>query len=190
MATSVFCVASSESKANTIVSNLKAANFADQDISVLMPNTSATSDFASEQGTKAPEGAVVGASTGGIVGGTLGLLAGIGLLAIPGVGPFIAAGPIVASLAGLGIGAAVGGVTGTLVGMGIPEADAKRYEGKLKDGNTLISVHTDDAESVARAKEIFTAAGASDISSGSPKSVSGASPAVHHAHHPSAASPR
>ena len=171
MATSVFCIASSSTIANDIVSRLKSAGFSDNDISVLFPDKSSTRDFAHEKNTKAPEGATLGAGTGGVVGGTLGLLAGIGLLAIPGVGPFIAAGPIMAALSGIAVGAAVGGVAGALVGMGIPELEAKRYEGKVKDGNILISVHSDTSAEIARAKEIFTAAGATDISSTSEKSA-------------------
>lgn len=165
MATSVFCIASTTSMANDIVTALKSSNFADNDISVLFPDKSSSRDFAHEKNTKAPEGAAVGASTGGVVGGTIGLLAGIGLLAIPGLGPFIAAGPIMAALSGLGVGAALGGLTGALVGMGIPELEAKRYEGKVKDGNVLISAHCEDSDEVSRAKEIFKAKGASDISS-------------------------
>lgn len=171
MKTSVFCIASSPSMANDIVASLKAAEFSDNDISVLFPDKSSTRDFAHEKNTKAPEGATLGAGTGGVVGGTLGLLAGIGLLAIPGVGPFIAAGPIMASLSGIAVGAAVGGVAGALIGMGIPEIEAKRYEGKVKDGNILISAHSESSEEISRAKEIFTAAGATDISSTSEKSA-------------------
>ncbi|MDP1661611.1 MAG: hypothetical protein Q8L55_06810 [Phycisphaerales bacterium] len=171
MKTSVFCIASSPSMANDIVASLKAAEFSDNDISVLFPDKSSTRDFAHEKNTKAPEGATLGAGTGGVVGGTLGLLAGIGLLAIPGVGPFIAAGPIMASLSGIAVGAAVGGVAGALIGMGIPEIEAKRYEGKVKDGNILISAHSESSEEISRAKEIFSAAGATDISSTSEKSA-------------------
>jgi hypothetical protein len=105
------------------------------------------------------------------VGGALGWLAGIGALAIPGVGPFIAAGPIMAALGGAAVGAAVGGITGALVGMGIPEYEAKRYEGKIKAGNILISVHSESAEESKRAKEIFEQAGAQDISATSEAGV-------------------
>jgi hypothetical protein len=171
MPTSVFCIASSTSMANDIVDGLKSAGFGDNDISVLFPDKAGTRDFAHEKSTKAPEGATAGASAGAIVGGTLGLLAGVGLLAIPGVGPFIAAGPIMAALSGMGVGAAVGGIGGALVGMGIPEIEAKRYEGKIKDGNILISVHSESAAEINRAKEIFKALEASDISSTSEKSV-------------------
>ena len=120
-------------------------------------------DFAHEKHTKAPEGAVTGAVTGGVVGGALGWIAGIGALAIPGVGPFIAAGPIIAALSGAAIGAAGGGIAGGLIGLGIPELEAKRYEGKIKEGNILISVHTDNSAEISRAKDIFTKAGAEDI---------------------------
>lgn len=165
MGTAVFCIASSQTLANDIVTRLKSSGFADNDISVLFPDKSTTRDFAHEKNTKAPEGAAVGAGTGGVLGGTLGLLAGIGLLAIPGVGPFIAAGPIMAALGGIAVGATVGGIAGALIGMGIPEIEAKRYEGKIKDGNVLISVHASASEGVTRAKQIFEDAGASDISS-------------------------
>jgi hypothetical protein len=164
MAKSVFCLADSDTQAEMIVSNLKAANFSNNDISVLFPDKSGTKDFAHEQHTKAPEGAATGAGTGGVVGGVLGWLVGIGSLAIPGVGPFIAAGPIMAALAGAGLGAAVGGLSGALIGMGIPEYEAKRYEGKIKEGNILISVHSEDSDEVKRAKDIFERAGAHDIS--------------------------
>ena len=165
MSTSVFCIAAFEADASEIVSRLKLSGFAMDDISVLFPDKDGTRAFAHEAHTKAPEGAVTGAGTGGLIGGTLGLLAGIGLLAIPGVGPFIAAGPIMAALSGIAVGATVGGITGALVGMGIPEIEAKRYEGRIKDGNILISVHADSAERVLTAKRLFTEANATDISS-------------------------
>jgi hypothetical protein len=173
MSNSIFAIASTESIANSIVTRLKAAGFADNDISVLFPDKSTSRDFAHEKHTKAPEGTGVGAAAGGVVGGTLGLLAGIGLLAIPGVGPFIAAGPIMASLSGIAVGATVGGVAGALVGMGIPEIEAKRYEGKVKDGNILIAVHAADSKKAASAKAIFEAEKASDISTGSESSAPG-----------------
>lgn len=165
MSIQAFCIAPSRMIADNIVSALKLDGFEHKDISVLFPDTSSTRDFAHEAHTKAPEGAATGAGAGGVVGGTLGLLAGIGLLAIPGVGPFIAAGPIMAALSGIAVGAAVGGITGALIGMGIPEIEAKRYEGKIRDGNILISVHTTDSKEVADAKRIFEAAHATDISS-------------------------
>lgn len=171
MSKSVFCIAPSEAVANTIVSRLKAEGFADNSISALFPDKSTTRDFAHEKNTKAPEGATAGAGAGGLVGGTLGLLAGIGLLAIPGVGPFIAAGPIMAALSGVAVGATLGGITGALVGMGIPELEAKRYEGKIRGGNILISVDTEASEDVDLAKSIFEDAGATDISVGSRANV-------------------
>lgn len=161
----VFCIAKNEVQANRIVSEMKAGGFSNNDISVLFPDKQGTRDFAHEKHTKAPEGATTGAGAGGLLGGGLGWLVGIGALAIPGVGPFIAAGPIMAALGGAALGATVGGVTGALVGMGIPELEAKRYEGKLKEGNILISVHSDNSDERSRAKDIFKRAGAEDISS-------------------------
>ena len=165
MAKSVFCITKTEAQAIAIVEQLKAAGFSHNDISVLFPDKTGTKDFAHEQHTKAPEGAVTGAGTGGVLGGALGWLVGIGALAIPGLGPFIAAGPILAALSGAAAGAALGGVTGALIGMGIPEYEAKRYEGKIKEGNVLISVHAQDSTERDRAKTIFEQAGAEDISS-------------------------
>lgn len=165
MATSVFCIASSQTQANDIVSRLRLEGFSTNDISVLFPDRAGTRDFAHEHNTKAPEGAVVGAGSGGVVGGAIGLLAGVGLLAIPGLGPFIAAGPIMAALSGLAVGAAVGGVGGALIGLGMPEIEAKRYENKVKDGNILISAHAETHEDVKIAKRIFKDCNASDISS-------------------------
>ena len=160
---SVFCIATSRTQADQIVDQLKARKFSNNDISVLFADKNTNRDFAHEKNTKAPEGALAGAGTGGVVGGTLGWIAGIGALAIPGVGPFIAAGPIMAALSGITIGAAIGGIAGGLIGLGIPEIEAKRYEGKIKKGNILISVHTESSEEIGRAKEIFTKAGAQDI---------------------------
>jgi hypothetical protein len=162
---SVFCIATSRAKADQIVEQLKAGDFSNNDISVLFADKNTSRDFAHEKNTKAPEGAVAGAGTGGVIGGTLGWIAGIGALAIPGVGPFIAAGPIIAALSGVAIGAAIGGIAGGLIGLGIPEIEAKRYEGKIKKGNILISVNTENSEEISRAKEIFTKAGAQDICS-------------------------
>ena len=164
MAKAVVCLVSTETQAEDIVSKLRLGGFSNSDISVLFPDKQGTRDFAHEHRTKAPEGAATGAGTGGVVGGVLGWLVGAGALAIPGLGPFIAAGPILAALGGAGVGAAVGGVTGALVGMGIPEYEAKLYEGKIKDGNILLSVHTEDSRERARAKEIFENCGAEDIS--------------------------
>jgi hypothetical protein len=163
MAQAVFCIARTEAQAIRIVDQLKAAGFSPNDISVLFPDKTGTKDFAHEQNTKAPEGAATGAGTGGLLGGAFGWLVGIGALAIPGLGPFIAAGPILAALSGAAAGAALGGLTGALIGMGIPEYEAKRYEGKIKDGNLLISVHTEDRKERARAREIFEQAGAEEI---------------------------
>jgi hypothetical protein len=164
MEKAVFCIAKTEAQATNIVDQLKTAGFTNNDISVLFPDKTGTRDFAHEQHTKAPEGAATGAGTGGVVGGVFGWLVGIGALAIPGLGPFIAAGPIMAALSGAAAGAALGGISGALIGMGIPEYEAKRYEGKVKDGNILISVHTEDSTERSRAQDIFTRAGAEDIS--------------------------
>ena len=165
--TSVFCIAKSHAQAEQIVERLQDSGFAAPEISVLLPDTEGKHDIGMVKATKAPEGATTGATTGGIAGGVLGLLAGIGALAIPGVGPFIAAGPIMAARSGTAIGATTGGIVGGLVGMGIPEFEAKRYEDKLKSGNYLIAVHAHDGDETDRAKEIFKTAGAEDISSSS-----------------------
>jgi hypothetical protein len=164
MEKAVFCIAKTETQAANIVDQLKTAGFSNNDISVLFPDKGGTRDFAHEKNTKAPEGAATGAGTGGVLGGVFGWLVGIGSLAIPGLGPFIAAGPIMAALSGAAAGAAIGGISGALIGMGIPEYEAKRYEGRVKDGNILISVHTEDGTERSRAKDIFTRAGAEDIS--------------------------
>ena len=171
MASAVFCIASTEDQAARIVTDLQASGFPNDDISVLFHDKIGTRDFAHEHHTKAPEGATVGAGTGGVMGGVVGLLAGIGALAIPGVGPLIAAGPIMATLGGAAVGAAVGGLAGGLVGLGIPEFEAKIYEGKIRSGNVLISCHTRTADDVRRVKDIFDAAGASDITTGSEKNA-------------------
>jgi hypothetical protein len=165
MKRSALCLVDTEAQADAIVGKLGSAGFSDNDISVLFPDKGSTRDFAHKKATKMPEGATVGASTGGVVGGTIGLLAGIGALAIPGLGPFIAAGPIMAALSGGAIGAGVGGLTGALVGLGIPEYEAKRYEGKVKEGGILISVHSESNDETHRAKAIFKEEGAHDISS-------------------------
>lgn len=161
---SVYAIATSESQANRIVDDLTRSGFSSNDISVLFPDKETTHEFSHEKNTKAPEGAVTGAATGGVLGGTLGLLAGIGALAIPGVGPFIAAGPLLAALSGVAAGAAVGGIAGGLIGLGIPEIEAKRYENRISDGNILISVLAENGDEVSRAKEILTHANAEDIS--------------------------
>ena len=163
MAQAVFGLANNEAHAVTIVDQLKAAGFSSNDISVLFPDKTGTKDFAHEHHTKAPEGAAAGAGTGGVLGGALGWLTGIGALAIPGLGPFIAAGPIMAALSGAAAGAALGGIAGALIGLGIPEYEAKRYEGKIQEGNVLISVHTDDRAERSRAKQILEQAGAEDV---------------------------
>src|SRR6478672_13279761 len=146
MSKSVFGIATTQGQAERIVQQLQAQGFADSEISVLMPDTGGTRDVGHIKATKAPEGATTGAATGGVTGGVLGLLAGIGAIAIPGLGPFIAAGPIMATLAGLGAGGAVGGVLGALTGLGLPEYEAKRYEGRVKNGGVLLSVHCDTSE--------------------------------------------
>jgi hypothetical protein len=165
MKRSALCLVDTEAQADAVVAKLRSAGFSENDISVLFPDKGSTRDFAHKKETKLPEGATVGASTGGVVGGTIGLLAGIGALAIPGLGPFIAAGPIMAALSGGAIGAGVGGLTGALVGLGIPEYEAKRYEGKVKEGGILISVHSESNDETNRAKNIFKEEGAHDISS-------------------------
>jgi hypothetical protein len=163
--TAVFGIYSSRSQVEGAVDELKLAGFRNTDISVLLPENQGSKDFAHEKGTKAPEGAATGAGTGAVIGGTLGWLAGIGALAIPGVGPLIAAGPIMAALAGVGVGGAVGGLTGALVGMGIPEYEATRYEGRVKKGGILLSVHSDDSEWTKKAKAILERTGAEDVAS-------------------------
>ncbi len=163
--TAAFGIYKTVSQAERVVDVLRNSGFSNDDISVLLPDNSSTKEFAHEKNTKAPEGATTGAATGGAVGGTLGLLAGIGALAIPGVGPLIAAGPIMAALAGLGVGGAVGGFVGAMVGIGIPEYEAKRYEGRIKSGGVLVSVHCDTSEEIKKAKDILKNTGAEDISS-------------------------
>src|SRR5580693_7723104 len=161
----VFGIFSSVAQAEHTVDALMTAGFSSSDVSVLLPDQQSTREFAHEKETKAPEGTTAGVTAGGVIGGTLGVLAGIGTLAIPGLGPFIAAGPIMAGLAGLGVGGAVGGLIGALVGMGIPEYEAKRYEGRVKSGGVLLSVHCDTSEEIKRAKSMLKGTGAEDISS-------------------------
>jgi len=163
--TAAYGIYRSRTDAERAVDQLLASGFRNEDISVLLQDNVGTKDFAHEKNTKAPEGATTGAVTGGVIGGTLGLLAGVGALAIPGVGPFIAAGPIMATLAGLGSGGVVGGLIGALAGMGIPEFEAKRYEGRIKEGGILLSVHCDNSEWVGRAKDLLKRTGAEDVSS-------------------------
>jgi uncharacterized protein (TIGR02271 family) len=165
MKRSALCLVDTEAQAATTVEKLRSDGFSDNDISVLFPDKESSRDFAHKKETKMPEGATVGASTGGALGGTIGLLAGIGALAIPGLGPFIAAGPIMAALSGGAVGAGLGGLAGALVGLGIPEYEAKRYEGKVKEGGILISVHSENSDETNRAKAIFKEEGAHDISS-------------------------
>ena len=165
--TSLFGIVKTHAQAEQIVAGLQGAGFPASEISVLLPDNQGKHDIGHVKATKAPEGATTGAATGGVAGGVLGLLAGIGALAIPGVGPFIAAGPIMAALSGAAIGATTGGVVGGLIGMGIPEIEAKRYEDKLKAGNYLIAVHTHNGDEKDRAKAIFEQAGAEDISTSS-----------------------
>jgi len=163
--TAVFGIYPDRTTVDDAVDALTAADFRNSDISVLFPETTGTKDFAHEKNTKAPEGATTGAGTGAVLGGGLGWLVGIGALAIPGLGPFIAAGPIMAMLAGAGVGGAVGGLGGALIGLGIPEYEAKRYEGRVKDGGILLSVHSDDSQWTKKAKEILERTGAQDVSS-------------------------
>jgi len=170
--TAVFGIYKSSTAAEMAADALVSAGFSNSDISVLMPDVQSTREFAHEKNTKAPEGTTTGAISGGAIGGTLGLLAGIGAIAIPGIGPFIAAGPIMGALAGMGAGGAVGGLVGALVGMGIPEYEAKRYEGRVKDGGVLLSVHCDSSEECDRAKEILKRTGAEDVASSGEKSAS------------------
>ena len=160
----VFCLASSEVQVKRIANEIRAAGFSENDISLLFPDETGLREFNQEEHTKAPEGATTGAGAGGMLGGGLGWLIGIGSLPIPGVGPFIAAGPIMAALAGAAVGAAAGGLAGALVGLGIPEYEATQYEGKIRDGSILISVHAEDGDEAERATEIFHREGADDIS--------------------------
>ncbi|HEX3835918.1 MAG TPA: hypothetical protein VHW25_03065 [Steroidobacteraceae bacterium] len=174
----VFGIYPLQSQAEIAVDAFIAAGFSSSAISVLLPDTQSSQAFAHHKDTKAPEGTAVGVTAGGAIGGVLGLLAGIGVLAIPGVGPLIAAGPIMAGLAGLGVGGAVGGIVGALTGMGIPEYEAKRYEGRVMGGGTLLSVHCDTSDEIARAKSILKGTKAEDIASSSestsPKTASAA----------------
>jgi len=163
--TAVFGIYDTREDASVAVDQLRSAGFRNTDISVLLPENQGTKDFATEKNTKAPEGAAAGAASGLVVGGALGWLAGIGALAIPGLGPFIAAGPIMAAMAGAGAGAATGGLIGVLTGLGMPEYEAKRYEGRVKNGGILLSVHCDNSDWVSRAKDIVDATGAHDIAS-------------------------
>jgi uncharacterized protein YcfJ len=171
MKKAVMCIVQRHDQAEAIVSQLQSVGFSPNDISVLFPDKQGTTDFAHEHNTKAPEGAVAGAGTGGVLGGTVGLLAGIGALAIPGLGPFIAAGPLMAALSGAALGAGVGGLTGALIGMGIPEIEARKYEGKIKGGNLLIATHVETSDQRKRAEDVYKMARAEDISTVDEKSV-------------------
>jgi len=168
---SVYCLVKSSAQAARIADELRTSGFSANDISALFPDNQGTRDFAHENSTKAPEGTAIGAGSGALLGGALGWLAGVGSLAIPGVGPLIAAGPIMATLAGAATGGIAGGLTGALVGMGIPEYEAQMFEGKLREGNILMAVHTDDSEEAARARQIFSDHDAEAISTGAEASV-------------------
>jgi hypothetical protein len=163
--TAVFGIYRNRTGVENAVEALKQDGFRNTDISVLFPENSGTKDFAHEKNTKAPEGTATGATSGAVIGGALGWLAGIGALAIPGIGPFIAAGPIMAALAGAGAGGLVGGIAGALIGMGIPEYEAKRYEGRIKEGGILLSVHCDSSDWVKKAKDVLERSGAEEIAS-------------------------
>ena len=163
--TAVFGIYNSRGAVEEAVDHLRNAGFRSTDISILFPENTGNKDLGHEKSTKAPEGATAGGVTGGVIGGTLGWLAGIGALAIPGIGPFIVAGPIVAALSGIGAGAAIGGIAGALAGLGIPEYEAKRYEGRVRDGGILLSVHADDSRWTRRAKQVLEQTGAHDIAS-------------------------
>lgn len=163
--TAVFGIYPTQAGVESGVDALKVDGFRNTDISVLVPDNSGSKDFAHEKGAKAPEGAATGAGSGAVAGGVLGWLVGIGALTIPGLGLFVAAGPILAALAGAGVGGAIGGIGGALIGMGIPEYVAKRYEGRVRNGGILLSVHSDSSEWTKRAKEILERTGAQDIAS-------------------------
>lgn len=169
--TAVFGLYATPATAENGVDHLLTLGFTNEAISVLMPDDDTTRAFAHEKNTKAPEGTTTGAVAGGAIGGTLGVLAGLGALAIPGIGPLLAAGPIVAALAGVGAGGAVGGLIGALVGMGIPEYEAKRYEGAVRDGGTLLSVHCDTSDQISLAKQGLRDTGAHDIASSGEESA-------------------
>jgi uncharacterized protein YcfJ len=171
MKKSVLGIVETQLQAENVVSDLQKRGIPVSNISVLLPDKDSTRDFAHEHHTKAPEGAVAGASTGGVIGGTLGVLAGIGALAIPGLGPFIAAGPLMAALSGAAAGAAVGGFAGALIGFGIPEIEAKRYEGKIRGGNILIAVHVDSSDQQKTAQAALKEGQAHDVATTTEASV-------------------
>jgi hypothetical protein len=163
MAKVVYGIYTDRAHAEEALDSIRAAGFRAEDISVLMPENIGTKDIGYEKHTKAPEHAAVGGAAGGVVGGALGWLIGIGALAIPGLGPFLAAGPIVAAIAGFGAGSVIGGLTGALTGMGIPEYEAKRYEGRIRSGGSLVSIHCETDVWTSRAKEMLAHTGAEDI---------------------------
>jgi hypothetical protein len=171
MASAVYCIVKGETQAVRIANRLRAEGFAPSDISILYPDRGAARDLGHENATKAPEGTAIGVPTGAVLGGALGWLVGVGALAIPGLGPFIAAGPLLAALSGAFIGGATGGVAGALVGMGIPEYEAQMYEGKLREGNILMAVHCKDSDETSRVREIYSEEQAENISTGSEASV-------------------
>jgi hypothetical protein len=173
MYASVYCTVSSQQQAEDIVDELKGAGFSSNDISVLMQDRRGTREFATENATKAPEGATTGGVAGMGIGAGLGWLVGIGSLAIPGLGPFIAAGPIMAALGGAAVGGATGGIVGALIGMGIPEMEAKHYDERVREGRTLITVHTEDMAERDRARAIFESHGADDIATGTGAGIGG-----------------
>jgi len=173
MERAVYGIAKTRAQAESVVDQLRSTGFSGEDISVLFPDTAGSRDFAHEKSTKAPEGATAGGVAGMGAGAVLGWLAGIGTLAIPGVGPFIAAGPVMAALGGAAVGGATGGIIGALVGLGMPEYEAKLYEGRVRGGNLLVSVHTDNGDELKRAKKIFESSGLEDISSSSEAAVPG-----------------
>lgn len=168
---SVLGIYNSRSAVESGITYLREAGFASTDVSILLPENLGPKELATLKATKAPEGTAAGAGSGAVIGGALGWLVGIGALALPGLGPFIAAGPIMAALAGVGVGGAVGGFTGALIGIGIPEYEAKRYEGRLQNGGILVSVHCETSEEIDRAKEVLKRTGAEDVSSTSESSV-------------------
>jgi hypothetical protein len=168
---SVMGIVDSQRQAESIVLELQRVGFLQSALSVLFPDQDGTRDFAHEHHTKAPEAALAGVGAGGALGGALGVLAGIGALAVPGVGPFVAAGPIIAALSGAAAGAAVGGIAGALVGLGIPEIEAKLYEGKIRGGNILIAVHVESDNAQRSAMAVLREGGAADVVSTAEASV-------------------
>jgi hypothetical protein len=169
--TAVFAIFKTRDQVERVIGALRQGGFRAADISVLLPENIGNKEMGTEKNTKSPEGATAGGATGALAGGVLGWLTGIGALAIPGVGPFIAAGPIMAALAGMGAGAVLGGATGALVGLGMPEYEAKRYDGLVRQGGILVSVHCDDGDWADRAKNLLEQHGAEDVSSTSEASA-------------------